>query len=374
MPSLAIWIKDNIGPGGGWFCRETKLLRAGGHPNRVPTTEIHALAAREARGKLTPFAYDPGPLGADQVEIDVQYCGLCHSDFSMLTNEWGATRFPFVPGHEAIGVIAAAGSNVKAVQKGDTVGLGWNSGSCLHCRQCLTGNHNMCESLEQTIWGRHGAFANKVRCHWVWATPIPAGLDLAKTGPMLCGGITVFNPLVQFEVKPTARVGVAGIGGLGHLALQFANKWGCDVTAFTSNPLKAEEAKRMGAHRILDTHSEAELKGAKGSFDLILSTVSGDLNWGLYVDALAPSGRLHIVGAAPKPLEISAFSLLSRQRSVSGSPSGAPATVATMLDFAARHGIAPITEEFLMSQANEAMGHLEAGKARYRIVLKNDLG
>jgi uncharacterized zinc-type alcohol dehydrogenase-like protein len=336
-------------------------------------SEILALAAREAGGKLSPFTYDPGPLLPEQVEIDVQYCGICHSDLSMLNNQWRATAFPFVPGHEAIGVISAAGENVKGVKTGDTVGLGWNAGSCLHCRPCLTGNHNMCQSLEQTIWGRHGAFATKVRCHWVWATPIPAELDPAKMGPMLCGVITVFNPLVQFGVLPLHRVGVIGIGGLGHLALQFANKWGCDVTAFTSSASKADEARGMGAHHVIDTHSPKELKRAAGSFDFILSTVAADLDWSAYLNALAPKGRLHVVGVAPKPLSISAFSLLASQRSVSGSPSGAPATVLAMLDFAARHGIAPVVEQFPMTEANEAMAHLAAGKARYRVVLKNDL-
>src|SRR5580658_3131947 len=342
------------------------------HPSTMP--KIQALAASEAGGKLLPFSYDPGPLLPEQVEVDVQYCGICHSDFSMINNEFGISTYPFVPGHEAIGVISAVGESAKGVKVGDLVGLGWNAGSCLHCRQCLTGNHNMCQSLEQTIVGRYGAYGSKVRCHWVWATPIPAGLDPAKTGPMLCGGITVFNPFVQFAVQPTHRVGVIGIGGLGHMALQFANKWGCDVTAFSSTAAKADEAIRLGAHRVIDTHSPEQLKQAAGSFDLILSTVNADLDWNAYLAALAPKGRLHVVGAAPKPLDISAFGLLIGQHTVSGSPSGAPATVATMLDFAARHGIAPVVEEFPMSQANEAMAHLEAGKARYRIVLKNDLG
>src|SRR5208282_1660232 len=160
---------------------------------------------------------------------------------------------------------------------GQTVGLGWNSGSCLHCPQCLSGNHNMCRTLEMTIVGRRGAFAPRVRCHWVWATPIPEGLDLAKAGPLLCGGITVFNPLLQFDVLPTDRVGVIGIGGLGHMALQFMNKWGCDVTAFTSSTSKADEATRMGAHHVIDTHSNDALAKAAGSFDFILSTVNVSL-------------------------------------------------------------------------------------------------
>jgi uncharacterized zinc-type alcohol dehydrogenase-like protein len=336
-------------------------------------TEIRALAAREARGKLEPFTYEPGPLGDAQVEIEVHFCGVCHSDLSMLNNEWQTTQYPFVPGHEAIGRVAAVGPNVRWIKVGQTVGLGWNASSCLHCRQCLTGNHNMCESLEQTIVGRHGAFATRVRCHWSWATPIPEALDAAKAGPLLCGGITVFNPLLQCGVLPTGRTGVIGIGGLGHLALQFLNKWGCHVTAFTSSASKADEARRMGAHQVVDTHSAGELARLAGSFDFILSTVNADLDWTAYLSALAPKGRLHIVGVVPQPMAIPAFSLISQQRSVGGSPSGAPATVSAMLDFCARHGIAAVTEEFPMSQANQALAHLAAGKARYRVVLRNDL-
>jgi uncharacterized zinc-type alcohol dehydrogenase-like protein len=334
---------------------------------------IRALAASAARGKLEAFTYDPGPLGDEQVEIEVRYCGICHSDLSMLNNEWGMTQYPFVPGHEAIGTVSAMGRSAKLVSLGQTVGLGWNAGSCMACPPCLAGDHNMCRTLEQTIVGRHGAFATGVRCHWSWATPIPGALDAAVAGPLLCGGITVFNPLVQHNVRPTHRVGVIGIGGLGHLALQFLDKWGCDVTAFTSSAGKTEEARRMGAHHVVDTRSAGELAKVAGSFDFILSTVAVSLDWSQYISALAPKGHLHVVGVVPAPMAIAAFPLIAGQRSVGGSPSGAPGTVAAMLEFCARHGIRPVTEEFPMSRANEAMAHLEAGKARYRIVLKNDL-
>jgi uncharacterized zinc-type alcohol dehydrogenase-like protein len=336
-------------------------------------TQIQALAASGPHAKLQKFSYDPGPLGDEQVEIEVQYCGICHSDLAMLNNEWQMTQYPFVPGHEAIGKVVALGSDTKSVSMGQTVGLGWNAGSCLACRQCQTGNHNMCEKLEQTIVGRHGAFANRVRCHWTWATPIPEGVDIAKAGPLLCGGITVFNPLLQMGVLPTHRVGVIGIGGLGHMALQFYNKWGCDVTAFTSSASKADEARSMGAHRIIDTHSKDGLAKAAGSFDFIISTVTANLDWPAYLNALAPKGRLHVVGVAPDPIPAPAFQLIAAQRSLSGTPSGAPATVVSMLDFCARHKINAITEEFPMSAVNEALAHLESGKARYRVVLKNDL-
>jgi uncharacterized zinc-type alcohol dehydrogenase-like protein len=333
---------------------------------------FRAYVAHEAGGKLESFEFDPGTLGPEQVEIDVDYCGICHSDLSMLHNHFQMTAFPFVPGHEVAGRISAVGDNVKHLQAGQHVGLGWFSGSCMTCPQCMAGDHNLCANVEQTIVGRYGGFADKVRCRAEWAIPLPGGVDSSKAGPLFCGGITVFNPIVQFDVKPTDRVGVIGIGGLGHLAVQFLSKWGCDVVAFTSSASKAEDAKRMGAHHIVDSRSEEEIGALQGSLNFVICTANVPLNWEAYLTALAPKGRLHIVGAVPEPIPVSVFSMLMGQKSVSASPLGSPKTTARMLEFCARHDIAPVTEEFPMSAVNDALEHLESGKARYRLVLKND--
>jgi uncharacterized zinc-type alcohol dehydrogenase-like protein len=233
----------------------------------------------------------------------------------------------------------------------------------------------MCSSpeAEATAVGRHGGFADKVRCHWVWAIPVPDALDASKVGPLFCGGLTVFNPLVQFDVRPTDRVGVIGIGGLGHLALAFLNKWGCEVTAFTSTDSKRDEALKMGAHKVVNSRNANEVKAIKGSLNFILSTVNITLDWQSYLDALAPRGRFHTVGAFLEPMQVGAFALLGGQKSISGSPLGSPSTAEKMIEFCGRHKIAPITENFKMSEVNEAIEHLEAGKARYRVVLKNDI-
>jgi uncharacterized zinc-type alcohol dehydrogenase-like protein len=236
----------------------------------------------------------------------------------------------------------------------------------------MAGDHNLCASAEGTIVGRHGGFADTVRCQAQWAIPLPDGVDAKKAGPLFCGGITVFNPIVQFGVQPTDRVGVVGIGGLGHFALQFLAKWGCEVTAFTSTGAKADEARRMGAHNVVNSRDPAELENIAGSLDFILSTVNVDLEWDAYLATLGPRGRLHTVGAVPAPIPVPAFGVIPGQKSVSGSPLGSPATMATMLDFCARHGIEAVTEHFPMSRINEAMDHLRAGNARYRIVLDND--
>ena len=334
---------------------------------------IRAYAAHNPGDPLERFDFDPGDLQPGQVEIDVLACGICHSDLSMLENQWGMSSYPIVPGHEVVGTVAAIGDGVRNVAVGDTVGLGWYSSSCMICHHCMSGDHNLCPDGEGTIVGRFGGFADKVRCGAEWAIPLPDGISASDAGPLFCGGITVFNPIVQFGVQPTDRVGVIGIGGLGHLALQFLNKWGCEVTAFTSTGAKADEARKLGAHAVVNSRDLSELEAVAGAFDFILSTVNVDLDWDAYLGALAPRGRLHSVGAVPSPLPIPAFTLLAGQKSVSGSPLGSPATTASMLEFCARHGIAAQTEHFPLSRINEAFEHLRAGKARYRIVLDNDL-
>lgn len=334
---------------------------------------FRAYAATTKGSALKPFEFNPGPLRPEQVEIAVEYCGICHSDLSMLDNEWGMSAYPFVPGHEVAGRVIAAGPQVKGLKVGQRVGLGWFAESCMSCASCMSGNHNLCGSAEQTIVGRHGGFADRVRAHWSWAIPLPDALDSVSAGPLFCGGITVFNPIVINNVKPTDRVGVIGIGGLGHMALRFLNKWGCEVTAFTSSESKHAEALTLGAHHVVNSRDAAQLKKIAGSLDFIISTVNVALPWDAIISSLAPRGRLHLVGAVLEPIPVAAFSLISGQKALSGSPLGSPYTTALMLDFCARHGIAPVTETFPMSKVNDALQHLRDGKARYRIVLKNDL-
>lgn len=338
----------------------------------IMSSAIRAYAALAAGRPLEPFEYDPGPLRPEQVEIEVVACGICHSDLSMLENAWGLAVFPLVPGHEIVGRVVAVGEAVRRVRLGDMVGLGWFAGSCMACPQCLAGCHNLCAAAEQTIVGRHGGFAERVRCSWEWAVPLPAGLDPASAGPLFCGGITVFAPIHELGVKPTDRVGVVGIGGLGHLAIQFLAKWGCEVVALTSTSSKREEALALGAHRAVSSTDAAELARLAGSLDFLLVTVNVPLNWELLLAALAPRGRLHIVGAVLEPIPVPAFALIPGWKQISGSPLGSPALVTKMLDFCARHHIAPRVERFPMSQVNHALEHLRAGKARHRVVLDND--
>ena len=331
----------------------------------------HAYAAKAAKAPLEPFTFDPGDLGPEEVEIKVSYCGLCHSDLSMLDNEWGMSKYPFVPGHEVSGTVSALGTGVKGLKIGQKVGLGWSAHSCLHCRQCLSGNHHLCPEAQGTIVGRHGGFADFVRAQWTWVRPIPDSLDMSKIGPLLCGGITVFAPLLLNHVPSTAHVGIIGIGGLGHMALQFANKWGCEVHAFTTSANKEDEAKQLGAHFVHNTQQPDALKNLARTLDLIISTINAPQDVAGLLDTLRPGGRLHNVGAVLKPLEVPAFSLISGQKSIGGSPTGGPVAIDDMLEFSARHSVAPITESFPMSKINDAFDRLRSGKARYRLVLVN---
>jgi uncharacterized zinc-type alcohol dehydrogenase-like protein len=208
-----------------------------------------------------------------------------------------------------------------------------------------------------------------VRAQWPWAIPIPEGLSPADAGPLLCGGITVFAPFKSFDIRPTAHVGVVGIGGLGHLGLKFANAWGCEVTAFTSTDSKADEARSFGAHNVVNSRNADDLKRMTGKLDMLLVTVNVPLDWRAMLTTLRPKGRLHMVGAVLKPIPVMPFDLIMAQKSVSGSPNGSPVSMAEMLEFCRRHDILPQTEHFPMGRVNDAIQHLLDGKARYRVVL-----
>ncbi len=330
---------------------------------------FHGWAAPSAGAALQKLDFDAGALADDEVEVEVDYCGICHSDVSMIDNDWGMTTYPFVPGHEAVGRVVKLGSQAKGLTIGQRVGVGWNRGSCMHCHSCIGGNQHLCNEVQPTIVGRHGAFADRIRAHWAWAIALPEGIDPGAAGPLFCGGITVFAPLVVHNVKPTSRVGVIGIGGLGHMAIRFMSAWGCEVTAFTSSARKHEEARKLGAHHVVVSTDPAELKAAASSLDFLLVTANVKLDWDAIINTLAPQGRLHFVGAVPEPVPLTVFTLLLKQMDVSGSPTGSPAVIADMLAFCARHGIVPMVEHYPVAQINDALQHLRDGKARYRVVL-----
>ncbi len=333
--------------------------------------QIQGLAAHAAGAELLPFRYEPGDLAPHDVEIKISHCGICHSDLHLITNDWGISQYPFIPGHEIIGNVAAVGEAVRSLRVGQRVGLGWQSNSCGECEWCTRGMENLCSSAEATCVHRHGGYADRVRANSRFVFPIPDALESENAAPLLCGGITVYNPLRSHGVNPSSRVGVIGIGGLGHLAIQFARVFGADVTAFSTSAAKESEARALGAHRFVNTRETRALKEATSSLDFIISTVNADQDWGIYVHALRPTGTLCLVGVPPSPVTLQAFPLIAGIRAVTGSPIGSPSRIREMLDVTARHGVKAQTENFAMGKANEAIEKVRKNKVRYRAVLAN---
>ena len=333
--------------------------------------QIHGLAVHAAGAQLLPYKYNVDGIGPNDVEIKISHCGVCHSDVHLIDNDWGVSKYPFIPGHEIVGVVTEIGSGVRNVKPGVRVGVGWQANSCGICEWCRQGDEHLCAQSQPTCIGRNGGYADSIRVNSRFAIPVPDVLDSENVAPLLCGGITVYAPLRNHGVRPSSRVGVVGIGGLGHMGLQFAKAFGAEVTAFSTSKDKEAEAKSLGAHHFVNTRDTGALKKVAGSFDLLLLTVSADQDWAGYIAALRPKGTMCVVGVAPSPMQIAAFSLISGQKSVSGNPTGSPRDLHEMLDVAARHGVKAITERFPMAKANDAVAKVKKNQVRYRAVLSN---
>jgi alcohol/geraniol dehydrogenase (NADP+) len=330
---------------------------------------IHGYAVHAAGAELLPFKYEPGALQPYDVEVRVSHCGVGRADAQLIDNDGGHSQYPFIPGHEIVGTISAIGSAVLGFTVGDRVGIGWQSNSCGRCEWCRKGEENLCSQAEHTCLHRHGGFAEAVRVNSRFAIKLPEALEGETAAPLLSAGITVYSPLRTLSINPTSRVGIIGIGGLGHLALQFARVFGAEVTAFSTSAAKEEEALKLGAHHFINSRESKLVNGLAGHFDLLLSTINADQDWAGYVNTLRPHGTLCVVGAPPKPLSIPSLPLISSIRAISGSNTGGPARISEMLDVAARHGIKAKVEKFKMSEASQAVKKVRKGQVRYRAVL-----
>lgn len=331
---------------------------------------IDAYAVHRPGQALDRFQYDPEPLGPHDVEIEITHCGICHSDIHLIKNEWGINEYPLVPGHEIVGMVRQLGGSVTGLRPGQRVGVGWQRSSCLECGPCNDGDENLCTHLEATCIGHYGGYASAIRTDSRFAFPIPDALDSASAAPLLCAGITVFAPLRRHGIGRGSRIGVLGIGGLGHLAIQFADALGAEVTALSSSPDKKMDALKLGADHFIDTSDGAKLKRAGRSLDLILSTVSADVEWVDFLAMLKPDGLLCLVGVPNRPVTIPAFSLIGGQKGIVGSAIGGRIAMREMLEFAATHGVRPRVETMPLSQVNTAVSRVEENKARFRIVLE----
>jgi uncharacterized zinc-type alcohol dehydrogenase-like protein len=337
----------------------------------MPESVIHAYAAKTAKATLEPFDYNPGPLGPHEVEVKVTHCGICHSDVAMIDNDWRWSQYPLVPGHEAIGTISSLGSDVNGLTIGQRVGIGWQNGSCGICEYCRAGKEAYCAKESATIAGHHGGFASHVRVQASFAIAIPEGIPSEYAGPLQCAGTTVFSPMLHYGVKPNWKTAVVGIGGLGHLAVQYLAHMGCQVTAISSTHNKDEEARGFGATNFIATKGTDELKKAADSFDFILSTASGTgLDFPALVAALRPGGTLCLTAPPEATVTVSALSLIGKEKRIVGGRTGSPQDTAKMLEFTARHNIKPMINKFKLADVNAALDHLRAGKARYRVVLE----
>ena len=336
-------------------------------------TKFKAYAALSKGEKLQPWEYEPAPLKVDEIEIRVTHNGLCHTDIHMRDDDWGVTSYPLVAGHEVVGIVTEVGEKVTSFQKGDRVGLGWIRNSCRVCDYCLQGEENICrQGYTGLIVGNHGGFANRLRTPADFAYKIPETLDSASAAPLLCAGITVYAPLRTHIKHPGAKVGVLGIGGLGHLAVKFARAMGAEVTAFSTSLNKEAEAKEFGAHHFQKWGSREEMKAVAESFDLIISTLPSEADWDAAFSLLGKNGVLCFLGIPTSSITIPLMALVFDQKMIAGSVVGGRRFMQEMLEFAAIHQIKPMVETMPLSEVNSAMDRVLANKARYRIVLVSE--
>ena len=338
---------------------------------------VKAYAAASATAHLAASTIPRREPGPTDVKIDILYCGVCHSDLHFARNEWNFTQYPAVPGHEIIGRVTAAGSGVKKFKVGDLVGVGCLVDSCRTCPDCHAGLEQFCNGMVMTYGsedkhlggGTLGGYSEGIVVTEDFVLRVPANLDPAATAPLLCAGITTYSPLRHWKVGPGQKVGIVGLGGLGHMGVKFARAFGAHVVLFTTSPGKTADALRLGAHEVVVSKDEKQMAAHAGSFDFILNTVSAALDLSPYVNLLKRDGQLTLVGAPEKPLSVAAFPMIFKRRSVSGSLIGGLPETQEMLDFCGQHGITSDIELIRMDQINEAYERMLKSDVKYRFVI-----
>jgi uncharacterized zinc-type alcohol dehydrogenase-like protein len=310
--------------------------------------------------------------------MDILFCGVCHSDLHFARNEWGMSVFPIVPGHEIVGKITAVGSAVTKYKVGDYAGIGCLVDSCRECDNCKHDQEQYCTKgwvgtyggMERDVSGpTYGGYSKSILCHEDFVLRISDKLDLAATAPLLCAGITTFSPLRHWKVGPGMKVGILGLGGLGHMGVKFAVKMGAEVTMLSHTPSKQADAERLGAHKFILTSDEAQAKSVAGYFDFILDTVSAQHDYNAYLGMLRTNGVMVCVGVPPAPTPVHAMSLIFGRHSLTGSLIGGIAETQEMLDFCAEHNIVSDIEMIRMDEINDAYERLLKGDVRYRFVI-----
>jgi uncharacterized zinc-type alcohol dehydrogenase-like protein len=337
----------------------------------------HGYAALSNSTPLEPFQFERREPGPTDIVISIKFCGVCHSDIHQTRDEWGGSLFPMVPGHEIVGEVTAVGGKVTKFKVGDLAGVGCMVDSCGHCVNCNAGEEQFCvNGTVLTYNSKHkdgslaqGGYSNNIVVTEAFALKISSKLDLAATAPLLCAGITTYSPIKAAGVKPGDKVGVVGLGGLGHMGLKFAHSFGAKVTQFTTSLSKKDDALRLGADEVILSKDPKAMEAAAGTFDFILDTVSAPHDMDQYLALLKPHGRYTIVGVPEKPMSVAAFSLIMGNRSLSGSAIGGIAETQEMLDYCAEHGIVSDIELIPIQKVNEAYGRVVKSDVKYRFVI-----
>ena len=345
------------------------------------TIAVHGYATQSATSELLPFTFerrDPRPI---DVVIDILYCGICHSDIHFARNEWGWTEYPFVPGHEIVGRVAAVGNDVSKYKPGDLVGVGCLVDSCRHCASCNDGLEQYCDNGFTGTYGGEdkiggtphkmtfGGYSDKITVDERFVLRIPENLDPAAAAPLLCAGITTYSPLRHWNVGPGQRVGIIGLGGLGHMGVKFAHAMGAHVVMITTSPKKGEDARKLGADEVLLSKDADAMKAAQNSFDFLLNTIPVGHDVDPYMDLLKRDGTMVVVGAVEPLTKVSGVPLIFRRRSMAGSLIGGLPETQEMLDFCGEHNITCDIEHITMQNVNEAYERTVKGDVKYRFVI-----
>ncbi len=341
-------------------------------------SSVKAYGAESATTPIVPLTIERREPKPHDVQIEIRYCGVCHSDLHTARNEWGNAIYPCVPGHEIVGVVTAVGSHVKKFKVGDRAGVGCLVDSCRECANCKDGLEQFCHSGAVFSYGSperdgsgltHGGYSQSIVTHEDFVLHIADNLPLDAAAPLLCAGITTYSPLKYWKVGKGTKVGVLGLGGLGHMGVKLAVAMGAEVTMLSHSPSKEKDAKRLGAHRFVLTSDAAQVKEVTGYFDFILDTVSAEHDYNFYLGLLRTNGTMVCVGVPPSPTPVAAFSIIFGRKSLAGSLIGGLPETQEMLDFCAEHNIVSDIELIRMDEINEAYERMVKGDVRYRFVI-----
>jgi uncharacterized zinc-type alcohol dehydrogenase-like protein len=337
----------------------------------MSSSKVLGYAARAVGQPLEPFTFESPKLGAHDVRVSVTHCGLCHTDIHAIDNYYGITTYPFVPGHEIVGYVSEVGGAVSNLKEGDRVGIGWQGRSCMKCEWCLQGEEHLClDIVASGTWVPFGGLSSSVIVDSHFAYPLPDAMLSEVAAVLMCAGIAVYSPLKLYAKRSAQKIGIIGVGGLGHLALQFAHALDYEVTAISSSPEKRQQALVFGADHFISSGDETSLRQAEFGFDLLLCTASGKINWEALLNTLKKNGTLVVAGFPD--VSFNSTDLVAHQLSITGSFLGNRVTMREMLSFAQEHGIMPKVEVMPMTEVNDAIRKVKENKARYRIVLFND--